>query len=326
MIRISKKSPKPKAGSKADLLAAWLADTLTVPAGPHRGEPLKLLDFQIRFLRDHFADDFDGGPEYRTCVLSTARKNGKTATISALLLGRLCPESPVFQPNFSAAITAPTIQHSQIVPMQMVGLLEASEYDPDISWVKSPLPGVLHGPEGGKLQCLSGVRTSGHSLDCDLSICDETGLLPHSNESLTNVMDSVAARNGRCILTGTQGDSPHYREILDRPDARSRIHLYAANLDDDVADPKVWKKANPSLGQIKSLSFMRDALLKAEQTGSLTDYRVWNLNMPLSPTRQLLLEYDLLQSAYDPEAELIEGEPIFIGLDIGGAAAQTCAR
>lgn len=164
-----------------------------------------------------------------------------------------------------------------------------------------------------------------HGLDLDLALVDEAGLLPNSNETLQNVFDAVAARNGRVIVTGTQGDSAAYREILDNPDARTSVHLYAADLSDDVSDPATWAKANPGLGVIKSEAFMRDALAKAEQSGSLTEFRVWHTNQPLSPSRQLLLEYATLQAAYDATASLINGEPVFIGMDLGGSAAMTAA-
>ncbi|MBN8630723.1 MAG: hypothetical protein J0L76_07700 [Rhodobacterales bacterium] len=307
------------------LLAEWLGDTFVVPAGPSRGEPLTLLPFQLAFLRDHLADDPDGGPRYRTTVLSTPRKNGKTATVGALILGYMCPGSPLFIPGFRGAVTAPSVVHAQIVGNQVIDILEASGVNPGISFVRSPLPGVLHGPRGGKLQFLSGTRNSGHGLDIDLGIVDETGLLPNSNESLQNVFDAVGARNGRVILTGTQGDNPHFRAILERPDARTAVHLYAADLSDDVSDPGVWAASNPGLGSIKSVSFMRDAFEKAEKSGSLTEFRVWQTNQPLSPSRQLLIEYGTLQRAYDPTAQPIPDEPCFVGLDLGGSAAMTAA-
>ncbi len=321
MIRLK---TKPKR-TRIDLLAEWLADTFVVPAGPSRGEPLQLLDFQRAFLADHLEDDDNGSPRYRTVAFSCARKNGKSATLAGLLLGYMCESSPLFIPGFRAAITAPSVQHAQLVPQQMMDLLEAAEYDVGIWFVKSPLPGVLHGPQGGKLQCLSGQRTAGHGLDLDLALVDEAGLLPAANESLQNTMDAVAARDGRVLVVGTAGDGPAFREILDNPDARTSVHLYAADLSDDVSDPATWAKANPGLGVIKSEAFMRDALAKAEQSGSLTEFRVWHCNEPLSPSRQLLLEYQTLQAAYDATASLIDGEPVFIGMDLGGSAAMTAA-
>ncbi len=215
--------------------------------------------------------------------------------------------------------------HAQIVGNQVIDILEASGVDAEVTFVRSPLPGVMHGPRGGKLQFLSGNRTAGHGLDIDLGIVDETGLLPNSNESLQNVFDAVAARDGRVILTGTQGDNLHYREIIERPDARTAVHIYAADLDDDVSDPAVWKKANPGLGTIKSAAFMRDAYEKGDKSGSLTEFRVWQTNQPLSSSRQLLIEYGQLQRAYDATAKPIPGEPCFVGLDLGGSAAMTAA-
>ena len=64
MIRLK---TKPKR-ARIDLLAEWLADTFVVPAGPSRGEPLHLLDFQQAFLADHLEDDVtaqdSGAPVY----------------------------------------------------------------------------------------------------------------------------------------------------------------------------------------------------------------------------------------------------------------------
>ena len=321
VIRLKRKPQR----ERVEVLADWLAATFVVPAGPSRGEPLQLLPFQMDFLRDHLEDDPTGGPRYRTTVLSTPRKNGKSATVAALILGYMCPDSPLFIPGFRGGVTAPSVVHAQIVGNQVIDILEASGVNPGITFVRSPLPGVMHGPRGGKLQFLSGNRTAGHGLDIDLGIVDETGLLPNSNESLQNVFDAVAARDGRVILTGTQGDNPAYREIIERPDARTAVHLYAADLSDDVSDPEVWEKANPGLGTIKSRAFMRDAFEKGEKSGSLTEFRVWQTNQPLSPSRQLLIEYGTLQRAYDVAAKPLPGEPCFLGLDLGGSAAMTAA-
>lgn len=121
VIRLKRKPQK----DRLDVLADWLADTFVVPAGPSRGEPLRLLPFQLDFLRDHLEDDPAGGPRYRTTVLSTPRKNGKTATITALILGYMCPDSPLFIPGFRGGVTAPSVVHAQIVGNQVIDILEA---------------------------------------------------------------------------------------------------------------------------------------------------------------------------------------------------------
>ena len=172
---------------------------------------------------------------------------------------------------------------------------------------------------------LTGSKSQGHGLDLDLGIIDECGLLPRQAETIQNVFDAVATRDGSIILTGTRGDSPGYNEIIDNPDDRTAVHLYGADKDDNPADPAVWAKANPGLGRIKPLRFMQDAHAKAEKSGSLTQFQVWQLNVAKSPSRQLLLEYSTLSKAYDETAEPIPGEPCFVGIDLGGTSSMTAA-
>ncbi|MDW3116690.1 MAG: terminase TerL endonuclease subunit [Roseovarius pacificus] len=316
---------KPKMKDKATLVAEWAADSFVVPAGMHAGNPLVLDPFQLDFMRDHFADDPEGGPLYRTTVLTTPRKNGKTATMGVIVSAYMDPTSPVHIPHCQAAVNAPTSKHAVLLAEFIRRLYERVERGSEWSMNMAPPPRLRNIPGKGYLHCLSGARTSGHGLDLHLAIVDEAGLMPKSNETLQNTFDAVATSDGRVILTGTRGDSPEYNEIIENPDARTKVHLYGVEKDANASDPAVWAKANPGLGRIKSRRYMEDAHEKGQAAGSLTDFRVWNLNMPLSPTRQLLLEYGDLAKAYDETCEPIPGEPCFAALDLGGSSAMTAA-
>ncbi|QBF32171.1 terminase TerL endonuclease subunit [Thalassococcus sp. S3] len=312
---------KPKVLTKTDLLADWVADTFV----DQNGAPLTLCQFQYDFLSDHFADDPAGGPLYRTTVLSTGRKNGKTVTLALLVAGYLDPSSPLHVPFAQVAINAPTSRHAEFLPEAIKLLYDRIDRGSDWSFNKAPPPTFRHKGGKGKLTCLSGARASGHGLDLDLALVDETGLMPKSNETVQNTFDAVASKDGRVILTGTRGDSDTYNEIINNPDARTKVHLYGVDKDANASDPATWAQANPGLGVTKSRRFMEDAHAKGEQAGSLTEFRVWHLNMPLSPTRQLLLEYGDLTKAYDETADPISGEPCFVGMDLGGSSAMTAA-
>ncbi|ASP22059.1 phage terminase [Antarctobacter heliothermus] len=320
-LRFKKPKTVVKPTSKIDLFCEWAADTHVT----NRGQPLELLPFQIDVLADHFADDPAGGPLFRTVAFSCGRKNGKSLLLSLLVAGYLDPASPCHAPYFQVAVTSPTSRHSEILPSQILELYDRIGRRSEWSFSKTPPPTFRHKEGRGLLTCLSGARSAGHGLDLDLALVDEAGLLSKSNETLTNITDALASKDGRAILTGTRGDSGDYNEILNQPDPRTSVHLHGVDKNANAADPAIWEQANPGLGISKSRRFMQDAFDKAQASGSLTEFRVWHLNMPLSPSRQLLLEYDTFSKAYDENATPIEGEPCFIGLDLGGSAAMTAA-
>lgn len=311
-------------GERTARFALWVKKTFKVPSGINRGKWLILEHFQLEFIRDHLSDDPDGGPLFRSAILSTPRKLGKTSLLALLVLGYMDPSSPIFIPGFSGGITAPTENHAFMVPR---AALEFQDYvERDVVKLRiQPQPGKLIGPQNGVLHILSGSRSQGHGLSLDLALIDECGLLTRQSEVLTNLFDATAARDGRLIATGTRGDSPAYNDLIDNPDRRTSVHLYGAPLDADVSDSAVWEAANPGLGKIKSRRFMADAYEKAEKSGSTVGFGVWNLNQPLSVSRQLLLEYATVKRAYDENAEPQDGDRVWVGIDLGGSASMTAA-
>jgi len=101
--------------------------------------------------------------------------------------------------------------------------------------------------------------------------------------------------------------------------------LHGADREDDPADPAVWDKANPDGGRIKPRRFLQDAYDKAEASGSLASFKNWQLNVPISATRELFLDYDNLAKSYRDDATPVPGEGCFIGLDLGGSSSMTAA-
>ena len=49
------------------------------------------------------------------------------------------------------------------------------------------------------------------------------------------------------------------------------------------------------------------------------------MNKPLTPGRELLVDYDTLRKSYRDEPQTIPGEPVHIGIDLGGSASMTAA-
>lgn len=304
--------------------AFWLSQNFKIPAGMNAGEPFILQPFQLRFVRAFLAREPDG-PKWRTCIYSTPRKLGKSTLLAALILGLMCSDSPIHIKGFNGAIAAPTEKHALYIAKAMAALLETAGREDDMRRRSDPKPGVLF-IDGGTLWLSTGTRAQGHGADLDLAVIDETGLLgKNQGELITGFFDALSARNGQLILTGTRGDSPSYNDLIERPDKRTHVTLYAAEKGDDSSDPKIWHKATPGLGKIKPFRFMEDAYAKAEQSGSMAEFEAWHLNKPLSPSRELLLDYDTLRKAYKGAPQPLPGEPVHVGIDLGGSASMTAA-
>lgn len=304
--------------------AFWLRTNFKIPAGMNAGQPLVLHPFQMEFVRHYLAREIDG-PLWRTLILSLPRKQAKSTTLGAILLGRMCEDSPIFIPGFAGAVAAPSEKHAGYIEKAMKALMETAGREKEMRRRHDPKPGIVLIGDA-TLTMSTGTRSQGHGQDLDLAVVDEAGLLAQNQgELLTGFYDALSSRNGQFLLLGTRGDSPAFNDMIDRPNARTHVTLYAADKDDDSSDPAVWAKANPGLHVLKPLRFMQDAFEKAKQSGSLAEFEAWQLNKPLTPGRELLIDYDVLRKAYRDEVQTIPGEPVHIGLDLGGSASMTAA-
>jgi phage terminase large subunit-like protein len=322
VIRLKRLKPKK---DRAAQFADWLAAVFVVPGGLSRGKPFTLHPFQMEFLRGYLSRDADGSPTYRTSIFSVGRKNGKSTLVAAILLGHMLPDSPLYIPNFRAAIAAPTSKHSKLLADAAAELMVAAGRGDECRVLWHPAPGRLIAGTGTVLLS-SGAKSAGHGQDLDLAVVDEAGLLPtRQTEVISNYFDSLATKDGQLLLLGTRGDSPEFNRIIDAKDPRTFKAVFGAELGDDPSDPAVWAKANPGLGAIKSRRFMEDAYEKAAAGGSLAAFQAWQLNMRLDPSRELLLDYRTVAKAYSDTAEPLPGESCFVGLDLGGAASMTAA-
>lgn len=303
----------------------WLAQNFVIPSGQNAGQPLDLHDFQLDLFRAYLAQDEDG-PTYRVIIFTTPRKLGKSTLLAALFLALMCRDSPVYRPRFRGAVAAPSEKHARYIAEAMRLLMDAAGRGDELDTKANPRPGIIHLGDG-QLMLSTGTRAQGHGADLDLAVLDEAGLIAgqKSDGLITGFRDALSAKNGSMILTGTRGDAHDYNALIENPDKRTRVILYGAGKDDDFTDPHVWAKANPDNGAIKPRRFLQDAYEAAEQTGSLAEFAAWQLNVPLSPSRELLIDYETLTKSYRTDPQPSPGEPVHLGIDLGGAASMTAA-
>ena len=292
-------------------LAAWSRTALIVPPGhPHSGEPLELMPFAVDWLRGTW-----GAHE---SALSTARKNAKSAVAAVLALGYLV--GPLRRPGWRGAIASISKEKAGELRRQVREIAESSSLDVRIR--RSPYPGVIES-ETGSLDTLSADRGAGHASGYDLVIFDETGLLPErARELLAGLRSSVSARNGKIRHISIRGDSPLFREILANPAVPSMV--FGAPDECEIDDESAWRAANPGLGVIKSIAYMRAEVERVRGVPSdEPSFRALDLNLEISPTREMVCTPDDLRSCFADEIDC--RGPAYVGLDIGEAGSGTAA-
>ena len=298
-------------GDPVGALAAWARDTLIVPAGhPRSGEPLELMPFAVDWLRESW--------DAHESALSTARKNAKSAIAAILALGYLV--GPLRRPGWRMAVASINKQKAAELRRQVKEIAEASNLAVKIR--RSPYPGTIES-ETGSLDTLSADRTAGHSSGYDLVIVDETGLFPiRARDLLAGLRSSVSARDGKIRHISIRGDSILFREILENPAVVS--HVYAAPADCAIDDEAAWSAANPALGLVKSVAYMRDEVLRVQGVPSdEPSFRALDLNLEISPVREMVCSPDDLRACFADEIEC--RGPAYVGLDIGEAGSGTAA-
>ena len=292
-------------------LTTWAADTLIVPPGhPRAGEPMVLPDFAVDWLRASW--------DAHESALSTARKNAKSAIAAILCLGYLV--GPLRRPGWRGAIASLDKNKAGELRRQVAEIGQASGLDVKIR--RTPYPGTIESATGS-LDTLSADRTAGHASGYDLVIVDETGLFPlRARDLLAGLRSSVSARNGKIRHISIRGDSILFREILENPAVVSHVH--AAPADCDIGDEAAWRAANPGLGTIKSLDYMRAEVSRVAGVPSdEPSFRAFDLNLALSPTQEMVCTPSDLEQCFTDSPEY--RGPAYVGLDIGEAGSGTAA-
>ena len=309
--------PEPPA-DPALAVAAWTAGGLRIPAGHFAsGRPFILPDYFVRFLVDAMAD----GVREAGCFVG--RKNAKSACVAALILAHLAEDAPLRSPGWRCGVASINRDKGAELWTQARDIAEASGLR-GLRFGKVPR---MIESEWGKADFLSADRSAGHASGFDLAIFDEIGLAPERARDLAaGLLSSTSARDGRLIAISVIGDSPLSREMIERKDdAATVVHVHQAREGCALDDEDAWRAANPTLGSIKSESYMVDMARRAQfAPNEQASFRAHDLNQPGSPSREMICDvraWELVATQPRPE----RSGPFFVGFDMGGSASMTAA-
>lgn len=304
----------------AKSLKVWAETVLKVPAGRLAGRPFVLEDWQVDALARFLAADTVEG------ALCTARKNGKTGLIIALVLGHVAPGAPLQTPRWRGLWVSLTGDLAAEGRRQADEIIDVSGLS-GVHIRKSPAPGSIVGVDGSDCKMLAADKSSGHAAGADLAVIDEGGLLPERKRALWDAITSATSgRDGRTLAISVRGDGPMFREMRARAgEPGVEVIDYQAPADCRLDDESAWRAANPGLGSIKSLDYMRHRAATAlANPASAAGFRSLDLNQAVAPTVELLCDMEQWRAVESDKLPAREGR-CWLGIDLGGSLSLSAA-
>jgi phage terminase large subunit-like protein len=318
-------------GRKVDII-----NRLTHTKGPFAGQPFKLRPWQEkRIIRPLFKlDRRTGKRQYRMCLLMMPRKNGKTELLAALAIDGLLFDGEIGAEVYSAAADKDQAALAFNVAAQMI------RNDPELTArcdILDSQKRIVDHKTGSFYRAISAEAYSKHGFNASRVLYDELHAAP-SRELWDVLTSSTGARaQPLTIAISTAGYDRHsilyelyaHAKKVDATPALDPAFLpilFEAPDGADWTDERVWRKANPALGDFRSLDEMRAACARAKEIPAQEQaFRRLYLNQwTEQASRWLAMDaWDACQVPVNRAA--LRGRPCYVGLDLSSTTDLTAA-
>lgn len=310
-------TPKVK---KSTIAINWIEKNLQIPDGRKFGQPIKLMEFQKKFIRDVY----DNPHKTRLAILSLGRKNGKTLLIAVLLALHLF--GPFAHPN------------SQVYSMAMIKdqAAETFRYIHAMLKLNPAFDGFYKARESSKFIVFPRIGTTFQALSADVTgaktqgkspivfVADEIGQTVGPKNPLFDAMmtGQGAHDNPLGFMISTQASqasdllSLYVDEALANTDPQVICHLYTCPEDVDAFSEEALYAANPALAEGNhNLGDLKFQQAKAKRLPSdENDFRNKVLNQRIEKVEPFIARAIWDENKQVPESYL--GKKVWLGLDL----------
>lgn len=302
--------------------------------GEWYGQAFELIDWQEQIIRDVFGIMKPNGyRQFNTAYIEIAKKQGKSELAAAVALLLTCGD---FEHGGEVYGCASDRQQASIVFDVAVEMVEQcpalkARIKPVLSQKR-----LVYKPLGSFYQVLSAEAYTKHGLNVHGVVFDELHAQP--NRQLFDVMthgSGDARKQPLYFLITTAGNDTHSicyevhqkaKDILEgrKVDPTFYPVIYGADEDDDWTDPKVWAKANPSMGITVDIEKIQIACESAKQNPAEENlFRQLRLNQWVKQSvRWMPMEkWDKCSFVTDPKS--LVGRQCYGGLDLSSTTDIT---
>ena len=319
--------------SQADMAVNFI-QCLCHTKGTWAGKPFELINWQEQIIRDLFGIIKPNGyRQFETAYIEIPKKMGKSELAAAVALLLTCGDGEERAEVYGCAADRQQASIVFEVAADMVRMCPALNKRVKIL---AATKRIIFLPTNSFYQVLSAEAYSKHGFNVHGVIFDELHTQP--NRKLFDVMtkgSGDARMQPLYFLITTAGTDTHSicyethqkaKDILEgrKVDRTFYPVIYGAEENDDWTDPKVWEKANPSLGITVGIDKVRIACDSARQNPAEENiFRQLRLNQWVKQSvRWMPMEkWDKCDFAID-EADL-EGRVCYGGLDLSSTTDIT---
>lgn len=325
-------------GSVYDKAAADYAvsfiECLCHTKGTWAGKPFELIDWQEQIIRDVFGMvKGNGYRQFNTAYVEIPKKQGKSELAAAVALLLTCGDGEERAEVYGCAADRQQASIVFEVAADMVRMCPALNRRVKILASQKR---IVYQPTNSFYQVLSAEAYSKHGFNIHGVVFDELHTQP--NRKLFDVM-TKGSGDARMqplyfLITtaGTDTNSICYEthqkavDILEgrKVDPTFYPVIYGADEAADWTDPKVWKKANPSLGITVGIDKVKAACESAKQNpGEENSFRQLRLNQWVKQAVRWMPMAKWDACGFRVDAEGLEGRVCYGGLDLSSTTDIT---
>ena len=311
--------------SSANKAVGFIETFITHTKGELSGKPFLLEDWQKKIVSDLFGwkNKKTDLRKYRTAYIQIGRKNGKSTLASALALYMLFADDERGSEIYSAAGDR---QQAGIVHEIAKGMIVAN---PELSKrSKVYRNSIVNESKGNFYQAISSDSKTKHGFNANCIIFDELHTQP--NRSLWDTLTtSVGSRRQPLTIAITTAGYDRnsicheiykYAQQVDNQSVKDETFyscIYEAEMDDDITDEDVWKKANPNYGVSLKKNYMEIESQRAVDVPSYQNtFKRLMLNIWTDSVSVWIPNNEWMECHQEFDYSTLDGKECWGGLDL----------
>ena len=314
--------------------AVMFIESLCHTKGTWAGKPFELIDWQEQIIRDLFGVlKPNGYRQFNTAYIEIPKKQGKSELAAAVALLLLCGDGEERAEVYGCAADRNQAKIVFDVAVDMVRFCPALSKRVKILESQKK---ITYLPTNSSYQVLSADVANKHGFNTHGVIFDELHTQP--NRKLFDVMlqgSGDARMQPLYFLITTAGNDTNsicyevHQKAIDIAEGRKvdptfYSVIYGAAEDEDWTDPKVWKKANPSLGITVGIDKVKAACESAQQNpGEENAFRQLRLNQWVKQSVRWMPMDKWDACAFPVSEDDLEGRVCYGGLDLSSTTDIT---